>query len=340
MGLYKLETIKENRLLQYNSSKNKMEPISAWQYDAGSDSFIAIPIEQYNSSKDNFDTLNEAKYRATWVADWGQSYRYLNLKESNSKHGTKYVRQETSPYSRGVEFLFQGWWSTDPNGNAASLFGFDMSTDANSVPSLLKGATIEKVELYLRNLHAYNTYKDVQNKVIPTLKAYIWEHNKKSKPTSIKKSTYFGSGSTSEDKFIKTATYWRGPSVQRPDSPYTANGIKTTPNWKTGAYTGLLNWDIVTSAIVEGSSSSTMSWLPIPTKYGEKFRDKKMSGFALFKNSANDEGEGYGYWGSATVTKEKYLAINSGNRASGFASTNTVTWRPMLRITYRKLNGV
>ena len=87
MGLYKLEIIKENRLLQYNSSKNKMEPISAWQYDESSGSFIAIPIEQYNSSKDNFDTLNEAKYRATWVADWGQSYRYLNLKESGEYDG-------------------------------------------------------------------------------------------------------------------------------------------------------------------------------------------------------------------------------------------------------------
>lgn len=340
MGLYKLETLKSNNFLQYNSSTNKFVPITAWQYDESSDAFIAIPIEQYSSSKDEFETINEAIYRATWIADWGQSYRYLNLSESNSKHGTKYVRSETSSYKRGEEFLFQGWWSSDPNGNAASLFGFDMSNGSESIPTLLKGSEITKVELYLRNLHAYNTYADVQKKVIPTLKAYLWEHNKTSKPTSIKKSTYFGTGSTDEDKFIRTATYWRGPSVQRPDSPYTANGVKTTPNWTTGAYTGLLNWDLNNLCTIEGSSSSKMVWANIPVVYGEKFRDKRMSGFALFKNSANDEGEGYGYWGSATITKSRYLAINSGNRASGFADTAKVPWKPMLRITYRKLNGV
>lgn len=332
MGLKNTDVLEEPRLKQWDATSSQMKNVTFWQYDQVTDKMIAVPFNQYVDGE--MEVLNQGTYATTWTADWGQSYRYLNLRESASNHGTKYVRQETSKYKRGEEFLFQGWWSQDPNGNAASLFGFD----ADSLKKTLSGANILKVELYMRNIHAYNTSADVRNKVIPNLTAYLWEHNTKSKPSSIKKSTYFGTGNTSEAKFIRQATYWRGASVQRVDSPYTYADWNTKPNFTAGKFTGLFNWDLNpdSSFIDGGSGSGRLSWIELPTKYGEKMRDGQMCGFGLFKNSANDEGEGYGYWGSPTITIDKYLAINSGNRAAGF--NKDVTWRPMLRITYTKLN--
>ena len=316
------KTIKDSGLKVYQDGEWKNFAAMVWD----GEKFVDFPVEHYDGT--SFTTLNEGKFQTTWYASWSNSYRYLNLSTSNSKHGTKYQRQDETNcgYTRGVQFMFQGWWSKDPNGRGASLVGFD----SDSIKKHLKGATIERVELYLRNLHACQTSTSQE----PIRKAHIWVHNKSSKPTSIKRTDVFGD---KENDFIGSYTWFRGPSIQRNDSIYRLGGKPILPNWSTGYGTGLLDWNRnPNGSNVEGTGNEKKVWKVLPKDIGERFKNGTAKGFALFESESDSLGDEYGYWGGATVTPAIYLAISTGNRIVNF--NRDISWAPQLRITYTKLN--
>ena len=315
--------IKDSGLKFYTEEKG-WQNFAAMMWDG--EKFIDVPVEHYDGT--SFTTLNEGKFQTTWFASWSNSYRYLNLATSNSKHGTKYQREDETNcgYTRGVQFMFQGWWSKDPNGRGASLVGFD----SESIQKQLKGATIERVELYLRNLHACHTSPSQE----PIRKAHLWVHNKSSKPTSIKRTEVFGD---KENDFIGSYTWFRGPSIQRTDSIYRNAGKPILPNWSTGYGTGLLDWNRNSnSSVVEGTGNEKKVWKVLNNSIGEKFKNGTAKGFSLFESESDNLGDEYGYWGGATVTPAIYLAISTGNRIKNF--NTEISWAPQLRITYTKLN--
>ena len=210
--------------------------------------------------------------------------------------------------------MYQGWWSSDPHGKMGSLMGFR----EDLIKQQLKGATIEKVELYIRNVHSY--YSSGQT-------AHIYWHNYTSKPDKIKKSTAFVSGQK-----LGTWAFYRGASVQRTDSPATAK-----VDWSTGYGTGLVKYNSSSINIEGGNNNGKKVWIVLPNSLGNKFRDGQAAGFGIFENSADSRGESYGYWCGSELTVANYRKMESVNRTNGFS--DSLSWQPQLRITYTKLNG-
>lgn len=315
------KTIKDTQLKQY--SNNKWNNLSALEWDGTK--WVDFPVLHYDGT--SYTILNQGKYQTTWGATWGQSYRYLNLSEKDSRHGTKYQRVDETKcgYYRSDQFLFQGWWSKDPNGRGASLFGFN----TDSIKTQLGTCQIERVELYLRNLHACQT-STLQE---PMRYGHLWTHDKATKPNSIKRSIMFGN----QNNFIGKYKWFRGPSLQRTDSIYRYGNKPILPNWDTGYGTGLLDWKKhANTCTVEGTGNSKKVWLVLDNNIGEKLRQGIIKGFGFFEGQSDSLGDEYGYWGSATVTPAIYLAISTGNRMVNY--NKQIALVPQLRITYSKLN--
>lgn len=275
-------------------------------------SWVDVPIKMWNGN--SWTVVNEGKYQTTWYADWSETYGYLNKSESNSDHGVKRNRPPvTLQRKKGSHFMYQGWWSSDPHGKMGSLMGFREDLIKNQ----LKGAKIEKVELYIRNVHSY--YSSGQT-------AHVYWHNYTSEPSQIKKSSAFPSS-----RKLGAWSFYRGASVQRTDSPATSD-----VNWSTGYGTGLARFNN-SNINIEGDNNGKKVWLVLPNSLGEKFRDGNAAGFGIFQDSANSQGEYYGYWCGAELTVSQYRNMESVNRTKGF--NDNVSWKPQLRITYTKLNG-
>lgn len=300
-------TIKASNLKVWDGSKWVYPKAKVWNGSA----WIDVPIKCWNGS--SWTILNEGRYQTTWYADWSETYGYLNKAESNSEHGVKRNRPPTTlQRKKGSHFMYQGWWSSDPHGKMGSLMGFREDLIKNQ----LKGAEIEKVELYIRNVHSY--YSSGQT-------AHIYVHNYTSEPSKIKKSTAFPSSNK-----LGAWAFYRGASVQRTNSPATAD-----VNWNTGYGTGLAKFNNP-NINIEGSGNKKKVWLVLSNSVGEKFRDGKAAGFGIFENSANSQGESYGYWSGSELTPQSYLDMESVNRIKGF--DKNVAWKPQLRITYKKIN--
>ena len=324
------KTIKDTQLKEYvnvmynNSIKGTWKNVSALEWDGSK--WVDFPVEYYDGT--SYTVLNQGKYQTTWFASWSNSYRYMNLSTSNDKHGTKYQRQDETNcgYTRGVQFMFQGWWSKDPNGRGASLVGFD----SESIQKQLKNSKVERIEVYFRNLHACHTSINQE----PIRKGHVWLHNKATKPTKIKRTEMFND---KKNDFLFSATWFRGPSLQRTDSIYRMGNKPILPNWTTGYGTGLLDWNRnANSSIVEGTGNEKKVWKVLDNSVAEKFKKGTAKGFAFFEGESDSLGDEYGYWGGATVTPAIYLAISTGNRIKNF--NTEISWVPQLRITYTKLN--
>ena len=309
------KTIKDTQLKEYvnvmynNSIKGTWKNVSALEWDGNK--WVDFPVEYYDGT--SYTVLNQGKYQTTWFASWSNSYRYMNLSTSNDKHGTKYQRQDETNcgYTRGVQFMFQGWWSKDPNGRGASLVGFD----SESIQKQLKNSKVERIEEQIR-------------------KGHVWLHNKATKPTKIKRTEMFND---KKNDFLFSATWFRGPSLQRTDSIYRMGNKPILPNWTTGYGTGLLDWNRnANSSIVEGTGNEKKVWKVLDNSVAEKFKKGTAKGFAFFEGESDSLGDEYGYWGGATVTPAIYLAISTGNRIKNF--NTEISWVPQLRITYTKLN--
>lgn len=302
------KTIKANGLKTWDGSKWVNPKAKVWD---GS-KWLDVPVKVWDGN--SWTVINQGKYQTTWYADWSETYAELELSESNSNHGVKRHRPPvTLQRKKGSYFMYQGWWSKDPHGKMGSLMGFR----EDLIKKELEGAKIEKVELYIRNVHSY--YSTGQT-------AHIYWHNYKSEPEKIKKSAAFPS-----DKKLGAWAFHRGASVQRTDSPAEAK-----VDWKTGYGTGLVKFNS-SSINIEGDNNGKKVWIVLPKTLGEKFQNGQAAGFGIFQNSANSQGEHYGYWNGADLTVKQYREMESVNRTKGF--DDNVSWKPQLRITYTKING-
>lgn len=302
-------TLKASELKTWDGSKWVNPRAVTWD---GSN-WVDVPLRCWNGN--SWTILNEGRYQTTWYADWSETYSNLNKSESNSLHG---VRRNRPPASlqrqKGSHFMYQGWWSSDPHGKMGSLMGFR----EDLIKQQLAGAVIEKVELYIRNVHSY--YSSGQT-------AHIYWHNYQSKPERIKKSQSF----TSSRKLGAWAFY-RGASVQRTDSPATSK-----VDWATGYGTGLVKYNSSNINIEGGNNNGKKVWIVLPTHLGDKFKNGEAAGFGIFQDSADSRGEYYGYWSGSELTVSQYRNMEKVNRTNGF--NDSVSWKPQLRITYRKLNA-
>lgn len=285
--------------------------VKAWWWNGSS--WQAVPVNAWNGN--SYTLLNEGRYTTTWYANWSHTYRYLNKPESDWRHGTK--RTYENGVDKGHWYAYQGWWSRDPNGRMGSLIGFDM----NSIRSHLSGATIEKVELYLRNIHSYSYGGDQ----MPRRTGHLFHHNYHWEPDKITRL-----GAFPDNKKLGSWTWFRGASVQRNDAP-----VADKLDWGSGYGTGLLDWHKGYNQTIEGEWSSKKVWLVLPNWLGEGFRDGTVGGFGFFDANSGSEGSGYGYWCGAHLSVWQYDQIEI-NEIDGF--NPDVSWQPQLRITYRKLN--
>lgn len=303
-------TLKESKLKMWDNNGWASKRARAKMWNGSS--WIDVPLKMWNGN--SWTVINEGVYQTTWYADWSETYAYLNKAENHSEHGVKRHRPPvTLQRQKGSHFIYQGWWSSDPHGKMGGLMGF--RTDL--IRRELAGATIEKVELYIRNVHSY--YSSGQT-------AHIYWHNYTSKPNRIKKSAAF----TSSQKLGSWA-FHRGASVQRTNSP-----AASKVDWNTGYGTGLVKFNSP-NINIEGNNNMKKVWIVMPNSLGERFKNGQAAGFGLYHNSANSQGDYYGYWNGSELTVPQYRNMESVNRTNGF--NDYVSWKPQLRITYRKING-
>lgn len=100
-------------------------------------------------------------YTKTWTSTWTQTYRESGTKRTDYR----------------AEKICQGEYLSDPWGIMRSLIGFNSS----AIQTELSGATISKVQLYLKNEHWYYVAGGT---------VYIGYHNHSSKPTTFSHSAY------------------------------------------------------------------------------------------------------------------------------------------------------
>ena len=128
------------------------------------------------------DTVSH--YAVWYNHTWNQIVDWNNLKSPHLIYaGIRYiVDKKEFPRKRETVSLYQGRTSEDDRGRHRSMVGFNYG----DIASTLKGSTIEKVEIYLRNQGFWNNNG----------KAKIGYHNSSSEPNDFQQSKY---GQKTED---------------------------------------------------------------------------------------------------------------------------------------------
>lgn len=124
-------------------------------------------VKRWNGSR--WELISQQTYTKTWEATWSQSYNGTNANFSKGKKrdtGWLYHGRYGMPYT-----------SNGDRGTQRSMIGFNY----NDIRNNLKGADIEKVEIYIRNKHWWYTSGG---------KAVIGYHNASSKPSGFSDSHY------------------------------------------------------------------------------------------------------------------------------------------------------
>lgn len=191
--------------------------------------FVKADVKHYDGSKWNL--ISQQTYTTTWSATWSQSYngadsndvtyrvakwgdtvshyamwynvtwddivRWNNLKSPHVIfENVKYiVTKKEFPRKRDGAWLYQGRRPpesvTSDRGRQRSMIGFNSS----AIRTALSGATIQKVEIYLKNQTSWNT---------TGTNALIGYHNENSTPADFKQSNY----GIKNEKFAKGVGKW------------------------------------------------------------------------------------------------------------------------------------
>lgn len=140
---------------RWNGTSMVEAPVNRWD----GTKWVNAIVNKWDGSK--WVTINSQAVTTTWDTNWTQTYRESGSQRTDSRGGQ--VCQGEYDSTWGIQ---------------RSLIGFD---DGSRIKSVLAGATIQDVQLYLHNEHWYYTTGGT---------VVLGYHNNSSKPSTFSQSAY------------------------------------------------------------------------------------------------------------------------------------------------------